>query len=104
MTKKRYAVRSNQSAPPPPKQIDYERMKALMPAHRTALNVAQASGDPLAIQAACRAAVKLWDECGAWPDSWHDWKRALEDSLPWNVQVDFDEVVYGLSEIVEVTE
>ena len=37
----------------------------------------------------------MWDEVGAWPDDWSHFQRALGDILPWNQQVDFDDVVYG---------
>ena len=98
-----YGLKRN--APTPDfKRIDYERMKAEMPKQREALAAAVAAKDALALQAAIRSAVKLWDECGAWPDQWADWQRALDDVLPWHAVPDFDDLAYGRVDIVKVSE
>ena len=78
-----------------PPQIDYERMKREHPKARQAVEDAVKSKDPVAVANAVIAAVKLWDECNAWPDNWSYAQRALDDVLPWNQQVQLDDVAYG---------
>lgn len=63
-------------------QIDYARMQRTHRKHKAALTRAKNSGDPLKVEAACRAAVREWDEIGAWPDDWATWQAALNDSRP----------------------
>jgi hypothetical protein len=66
--------------------IDYERMRKAYPKHKAALTRAlKKTGVERveAVKAACRAAVKEWDEIGAWPDSWARWQRALRDVGVW---------------------
>lgn len=95
-----YELKRN--APTSPRQrIDYDRMREEMPAQRKALAAAVESKDALALQDAIRSAVKLWDECGAWPDQWADWQRALDDVLPWHMVPDFDDLAYGRVDIVK---
>lgn len=59
--------------------IDYERSKKNHPKLKAALTRAQKKGY-LAVVEACRAAVKEWNEWGAWPDDWSRWQRALGDA------------------------
>ena len=80
---------------PAPKRIDYDRMKREWPKQKAALTRAVKSGSAEKVAAVCIAAVKVWDEVGAWPDDWSLFQRALRDVLPWNQWVDFDDVVYG---------
>lgn len=80
---------------PAPKRIDYDRMKREWPKQKAALTRAVKSGSAEKVAAVCVAAVKVWDEVGAWPDDWSLFQRALRDVLPWNQWVDFDDVVYG---------
>lgn len=80
---------------PAPKRIDYDRMKREWPKQKAALTRAVKSGSAEKVAGVCIAAVKVWDEVGAWPDDWFHFQRALGDMLPWNQQVDFDDVVYG---------
>lgn len=68
--------------------IDYATMKRLRPVQKSALTRAIRTNNPEKIAAVCRAAVKAWDECGAWPDDWSNWQRALDDALPWNQHID----------------
>lgn len=87
------------AARPEPRRIDYDRMNREMPAQKAALTRAmnrwkaavkdlrfyERDEDPTARAAAenvarvCKAAVALWNECGAWPDNWHTWNIALRD-------------------------
>jgi hypothetical protein len=60
--------------------IDYARMQREFPKQKAALTRAKSSGDPQKVLAACRSAVKVWDEIGAWPDAWHTWNIALHDA------------------------
>ena len=80
---------------PAPKRIDYDRMKREWPKQKAALTRAVKSGSAEKVAAVCIAAVKVWDEFGAWPDDYTLFQRALRDVLPWNQWVDFDDVVYG---------
>ena len=81
--------------PSQPLRIDYERMKREWPKQKAALARAVKSGSAEKVAAVCIAAVKVWDEVGAWPDDWAQFQRALYDVLSWNARVDFDDVVYG---------
>lgn len=78
-----------------PRPIDYERMKAEHPKARRAVERAVKTGDPVKVAEKVIAAVQLWDECGAWPDNWSYAQRALDDVLPWNRQVQLEDVAYG---------
>lgn len=60
--------------------INYALMKRRMPSLKAALTRAKNSGDPAKVEAACREAIKVWDEAGAWPDNWHTWNVALRDA------------------------
>lgn len=71
-----------------PRRIDYDRMKRVMPGQKAALTRAKKTGDPEVIARVCKAAVREWDEIGAWPDNWHMWQAALNDALPWNTPID----------------
>lgn len=76
----------------PVKRIDYERMNRLRPAQKAALTRAVKTKDPEKIAAVCKKAVAEWDECGAWPDDWSNWQRALNDALPWNKHVEISDL------------
>lgn len=79
---------ARQAARPTPRRIDYERMNREAPALKAALTRAVKTGDPEKVAAACKKAMKVWDEVGAWPDNWANWQSALDDSLPWHVRID----------------
>jgi hypothetical protein len=68
--------------------IDYARMAKVYPRQKAALTRAVKSGDPERIAKACKDAVAVWDEIGAWPDDWARWQRALDDALGYNRTVD----------------
>ena len=88
------------------KPIDYKRMNALWPKQKAALTRAKKRVEATrpknnwdlpspeytaaceALAAVCKKAVREWDECGAWPDDWRLFERALEDALPWGTAVD----------------
>ena len=63
----------------PARRIDYELMKRDFPKHKSALTRAEKSGSPLLLIQAIEKALDFFDACGAWPDDWSRWKRALED-------------------------
>ena len=81
--------------PSQPRRIDYDRMRREWPKQKAALTRAVKSGSAEKVANVCIAAVKVWDEVGAWPDSWAHFQRALDDILPWNARVNIDDVVYG---------
>lgn len=64
--------------------IDYERMKRVGPKQKALLtrckNIANPELRYSAVKNACTAAVKEWNEIGAWPDAWSLWQRALDDA------------------------
>jgi hypothetical protein len=60
--------------------INYERAAKLYPKQKAALTRAVNSGDAIKIKAAVTQAVREWNECGAWPDAWSRWQRALDDA------------------------
>lgn len=60
--------------------INYERAAKLYPSQKAALTRAVKSGDETKIKAAVTKAVREWNECGAWPDAWHRWQIALNDT------------------------
>jgi hypothetical protein len=63
--------------------IDYARAKAKSPALKAALTRAKkqvGNAHYPAVLAACKAAVKEWEQWGAWPDGWHTWNIALGDA------------------------
>ena len=61
--------------------IDYARMNRVLPGQKAALTRAVKSGDPDKVVAACREAVRVWNEIGGWPDAWSRWQIALDDAL-----------------------
>jgi hypothetical protein len=79
---------ARQAARPEPRRIDYDRMNRVMPKQKAALTRAVKTGDPEVIAKVCKAAVQEWDEIGAWPDNWHRWQVALNDSLHWSQSID----------------
>lgn len=80
---------------PEPRRIDYERMQREWPKQKAALTRAVKTGSAEKVAKVCIAAVKVWDEVGAWPDDWSRFQRALDDVLGWRHRVDFEDVVYG---------
>lgn len=76
----------------PVKVIDYERMKRVFPKQKAALTRAVKTKDPEKVAAACVAAMNEWDEIGQWPDDWARWQRALDDVLPWNRQINMEDL------------
>lgn len=76
----------------PMNQIDYARMQRVYPVQKSALTRAIKSGDPERIAKACKAAVAVWNEIGAWPDGWHRWQGALDDALGWTRHVDIGDL------------
>lgn len=79
--------------------IDYERMNREHPTQVKALREAVALGDAVAVADCCRSAVRLWDACGGWPDSWNEWPNALNALLDPKDEVHLSDVAYGLVEI-----
>jgi len=52
---------------------------------RAALTRAVNTGDPAKIEATVVKTVTEWNDGHyAWPDNWHNWQIALDDSRPWN--------------------
>lgn len=76
------------NARPAPRPIDYERMARSRRSQKAALTRAVKTKDPEKVAQVCKAAVAEWDACGAWPDDWSNWQRALDDALPWHQHVD----------------
>lgn len=107
---------ARQEARPAPRRIDYDRMNRVMPKQKAALTRAvkayKAIPDPRDVKAGpgygeryeaavegrakareniakvCKAAVVEWNAIGAWPDNWHAWQNALDDSLGWAQHID----------------
>lgn len=102
------AIAREQRAAAARPRIDYERMNRIFPKQKAALTRAikrveaarTSTRDVVfmdnvdldaareALAALCKKTVAEWDECGAWPDDWARWQRALDDALPWHLQVD----------------
>lgn len=59
--------------------IDYARMQRVFPKQKAALTRAKKKGYK-AIEDVCRAAVREWNEIGAWPDQWSLFQRTLDDA------------------------
>ena len=55
---------------------------------KSALTRAVNSKDPAKIEAAVKKAVNEWSQWPAWPDDWHRWQIALDDSRPWYDRLD----------------
>jgi hypothetical protein len=75
-----------------PRRIDYDRMNRSHPILKRALTRAAATRDPERVAVACLDAIEEWDACGAWPDDWSRWQRALDDVLPWNRHVALEDL------------
>lgn len=103
MAEKKYRLVQTVSWPEP-RKIDYERMSREWPKQKRKLDAAVKSGDAVKVGEVCIEAVKVWDECGAWPDDWAAFQRALDDVLPWPLQADLSDVAYGRVKIEEVKE
>lgn len=67
-------------------------------AAKSALTRAVNTGDPAKIEAQVRKTVDEWNDGHyAWPDDWHRWQRALDDSRPWNApHLDITNPLFGL--------
>ena len=87
--------------PSQPRRIDYDRMRREWPRQKAALTRAVKSGSAEKVAAVCIAAVKVWDEVGAWPDDYSLFERSLNDLLPWHSQVNLSDVAYGRVTIKE---
>jgi len=72
--------------------IDYARMQKRYPQQKAALTRAVKSGRPEKVRDACRAAVKEWNEIGAWPDQWSNWQRALDDAMGWRAGIQLEDL------------
>ena len=72
--------------------IDYARMTRVHPRQKAALTRAIKSGDPSKVLDVTRAAVREWNAIGAWPDDWHRWQVAVNDTLPWHQTMDIAEL------------
>ena len=72
--------------------------KATYSKQKAALTRAVNSKDPKKVEAAIIAAVGYWnDNHLAWPDDWHRWQNALDDSRPWNAPwIDITDIRLGL--------
>jgi hypothetical protein len=68
--------------------FDSARVNSSFQKHKRALSRAVKTGVADKVTAACRAAVREWEEIGAWPDRWSDWQRALDDALGWRNHID----------------
>lgn len=79
---------ARQAARPEPRRIDYDRMNRVHPGQKAALTRAVKTRDPERIAMVCKAAVVEWNAIGAWPDDWHRWQAALNDSLHWSQSID----------------
>jgi hypothetical protein len=73
-------------------RIDYERMNRSHPMLKRALARAVSSDDPERVAETCLDAMDEWAACGAWPDDWSHWQRALDDVLPWHRQVRLEDL------------
>lgn len=81
-----------QAARPAPRRIDYERMNKIGPKQKAALTRAIKTRDPEKVAQVVKAAIREWNEIGAWPDDWHRWQIALDDVLPWNARIDINDL------------
>lgn len=72
--------------------------KAQYTRQKAALTRAVNSKDPAKIEAAVIKTVGEWNDGHyAWPDDWHRWQRALDDSRPWNAPyIDITNPLLGL--------
>lgn len=60
-------------------------------AQKAALTRAVNSGNPDKIRAECVRAKNEWDKDGIpWPDDWHRWNIAYEDTFAWNEAKSFE--------------
>jgi hypothetical protein len=98
------SYRIDRTHEPQPKRIDYDRMRREFPKQKRALTLALNAKSPVRVANACIAAVKVWDECGAWPDDWSAWQRALDDVLPYRQMCNLSDVAYGRVTITATTE
>lgn len=101
-----------QAAEPPPRQIDYARMNKVLPKQKAELTRAKnayrticdgldawdrSESFPLArarenLARVIKRHVAVWNEIGAWPDGWHTWQVALDDTLGWTQHIDIGDL------------
>ncbi len=64
--------------------INYALMQSHLRGLKASLTRAKNTQDPAmratAVLRACTKAVEVWEQCGAWPDNWCAWQRALDDA------------------------
>ena len=76
--------------------IDYARMQRVWPKQKGALTRALKITDEderrAKVRQVCAAAVKEWDEIGAWPDDWARFQRALDDQLHWTESIRLEDL------------
>ena len=64
--------------------INYALMQSHSRGLKASLTRAKNTQDPTmratAVLRACTKAVEVWEQCGAWPDNWSAWQRALDDA------------------------
>ena len=94
-----YEIIDRRSASRTPSLLDYEGVEREYLKARERVECSVVQGDPVAVADAVIAAVKLWDDVGAWPVNWSYAQRALDDVLPSGRQVLLDDVAYGRVEI-----
>jgi len=87
-----------------PRPIDYERMRREWPRQKAALTRARKTGDATKVAAVCIAAVRVWDDVGAWPDDWRLFESTLNDMLHWRQQITLAAVAYGQVRIAKVSD
>ena len=106
---------ARQAARPEPRRIDYDRMNKVHPKQKAALTRAMNAYraalkkrddrrgrydvDDEVVDVArekvaqvCKAAVIEWGAIGAWPDDWHRWQNALDDTLGWTQHIDLEDL------------
>jgi hypothetical protein len=57
-------------------------------AQKAGLTRAVNSGNPVKIQSEVIRTITEWENLRAWPDDWHRWNVAYNDTLPWYKHVD----------------
>jgi hypothetical protein len=83
---------ARQAAAPPPRRIDYALMAGVLPRQRAELTRVKKTRDAEQIAVVIKRHIAVWDQIGAWPDSWAEWQNALTDALPWNTWIDIKDL------------
>lgn len=76
----------------PVKRVDYDELNRVVRAQRSALTRAVKTGDTEKVAETIKAHIAKWDEIGMWPDDWSHWDRAINDMLPWNQQINIEDL------------